>query len=364
MHRIFHPLGHFEFPRAYADEAILFDSRVFVIFNRPEHLRMYVDSIIRSLGRDRVVGIDHFDHLLESMQESYLDRGPLIHAIRNRRSNLMISIRDIHFGMIGDLFQETIMVDLDRYVSQVNTQIHQHLIKNFEHQVRCLVSQEAQEFFDDYIAGPAPNNFDAMGDFLRLCASRSHGIDFPFKELAEETRAMGMLGKVFFRDIYDEWIGKTRATTSKQPILPKQVPQAAVTKIDDQTSELLLQLETLVQTFVKNEFKVSLHYSDQTRSLNEERMLSKEQKIEELKSHMVVLLTSYQSSFRTWFDVFWERLDPEALKNVPGIGSNVKKLWSEYAARANLIDTAYAEDHFHEVAARVFMDTWKSQRRQ
>ncbi len=356
MHKMFHPLGHFQFPRTFAEEPILYDSRVFVIFNKPEHLRLYVDAMIRSLAKDCVVGIDHIDHLLQSLQECYLDRGPLIHAIRNRRANLVVSIRDIHIQMIHDLFKEMAVLELDRYVTEVNHEIHARLLKNFEHNVRCLVSNEAREFFNEFIVQPSPNNIDALEDYLNLCANRSHGINFPFKELAEETRAMGMLGKAFFRDVYDEWIGKTKATTSKQPIVTR-APNP-----ENQQIDVLIQLETLVQTFVKNEFKVSLHYSDQTRSLTEERMLTQEQKIEELKSHMVVLLTAYQSSFRHWFDTFWPRLEPESLKQVPGVGNNAKKLWAEYVNRANLIDTAYAEDHFHEVAARVFMDMWKSRR--
>lgn len=357
MHRVFHPLGQFEFPREFADEPTLYDSRVFVIFNQPEHLRLYVDAMIRALARDCVVGIDHLDHLLESLQECYLDRGPLIHAIRNRRAILMLAIRDINLDMIRDLFRDAVTIDLDRYVSEVSTSIHEQLIKNFEHRVRCLVSNDARDFFNEFIVQPAPNNIDALEDFLNLCVTRSHGIDFPFKELAEETRAMGMLGKAFFRDIYDDWVGKAKTTTSKQPIVQRSAPP-----VENQTLDLLLQLETLIHTFVKNEFKVSLHYSDQTRSITEERLLTQEQKIEELKSQMVVLLTAYQSSFRHWFYDFWSRIDPEQLKKIPGVGNNAKKLWTEYAARANLIDTSYAEDHFHEVAARVFMDMWKSQK--
>ena len=132
----------------------------------------------------------------------------------------------------------------------------------------------------------------------------------------------------------------------------------------DHAQDLVLQLETLVQTFVKNEFKFSLRYSDQTRSMTEERFLSRDQKIEELKSQMVVLLTSYQVSFRRWFDAFWAKVGPEGIKTTPGVGNNSKKCWSEFLSRTNLVDTAYAEDHFHEIAARVFMEMWRSQKKQ
>lgn len=356
MHQVFHPLSGIKIKGVSKSQTQLFDTRVFVVFNPLSQLSQYVEVIIKATQSPGLVGIDHFDHLLTSLQEGQIDRGPLIQAIRHPQSKVVLALREEDTRMVQSLFPRLARVDLDRYVAEVRKDIHLRLLKNFEHKIQCLLSPEARQFFFDHIVKPAPNNIDAMEDFLALCVSKSYGIDFPFRELNEETRVVGMLGKTFFRDLYDEWVGRASATQEQRIVIQKASP-------DDRARDLVLQLETLVQTFVKNEFKFSLRYSDQTRSISEERFLSVDQKIEELKSQMVVLLTSYQVSFRRWFDAFWEKVGPEAIKAVPGVGNNAKKSWSEFLSRTSLVDTAYAEDHFHEIAARVFMEMWRSQKK-
>lgn len=360
MHRIFHPITDFKLASSFNSEPILFDSKVFLVFNEANQLSFYLERIVEALGQHGLVGIDHFAHLLQVMQEERYDRGPLIQAIRERKAHLILTLNEENVEMIKGLFHGTFLLDLDKYIEEVRTDIYAHILKQFEHRVKCLVSPRAKEFFMEFIVKPAPSNFAAMEDFLALCASQSHGIDFPFQELSQETRSSGLLGRNFFRDIYDEWVGRTRTSTNRQIIVPKESAKSlGETKA---MLDLLLQLETLIQTFVKNEFKVSLYYSDQTRSLEDERYLTRNQKIEELKTQLVVLLTSYQSSFEKWFETFWGRVGPEAIKANPSSGGSAKKLWEEYVNRAGLIDAPYAVDHFHEIAARIFMEVWRSKK--
>lgn len=356
MHRVFHPMSDVTVCDDIQDKPKLFDSSVFLVFNSPTQIKPFVETIQKALTKPGLVGLDHFGHLLETMQEEYVDRGPLIKAIRTHHAHVILAVQEENQSMIQRLIPEAEWFNLDQYVNEVRDQIVEHFLVNFERRVQCLIGPEARSFFYEHIVKPAPINLVAMRDYLNLCLNKSHNIDFPFKELSEETRVVGMLGRRFFRDAFDEWMGRTKATS--QHAVPQESEKAR-----DLHMELLLQLETLVQAFVKNEFKVSLHYSDQTRSLTEQRFLTVEQKIEELKSHMVVLLTSYQASFRRWFDDFWQRISPESLKMVDGVGSSPKKLWNEFVARSGVIDTAYAEDHFHEIAARVFVEVWRSQKR-
>jgi len=361
IQKVFHPITEVPLASSLAEEPMLYDSRVFLVFNPAKSLGFYLEKIRQSLLKPGLVGIDHFGHLLSTMQEENFDRAVLIEAIRNRKSHLILSMNETNTGMIKGLFQGTFQLDLDKYIEEVVGEIHAALLKQFEYRVKCLISPQAKEYFQEFIVKPMPHNFAAMEDFLALSASKSHGIDFPFQELSQETRSSGMLGRSFFRDIHEEWVGRSRTSTHR-PILAPKLDQQREKHEHKHMLDLLGQLENLIQTFVKNEYKVSLYYSDQTRSLEEDRFLSRDQKIEELKTQLVVLLTSYQSSFEKWFDLFWGKIGPEAIRNQPGMGSSPKKLWDEYLARTNLIDTPYAVDHFHEVAARIFMEIWRSQK--
>ena len=344
LHRIFFPSNPL-YPEF--SKRILYDSKVFLILNSEKKLQRFTQSIIRDLGSKDLVGVDHIDHLLMNLQNNGIERGPLIQALKKPSSKVLIALDMENRSMVSGLLNSPHIHYLGNYLDQVRDQIYIKLLREFEVRVHCFLSSAAREFIKEVVIDPSPDNISAIKDFLDFAYRKAGNIDFPFHELATQTLASGQLGKAYFMDIYSDWVGLSRGQQQAKTQSPDE---------EDPFRLFAFQLEELVQAFSKNALKIGLHYSDQTSSLKDFRNLSTDEKLLQLKSQIVCLLTAYQHGFQRWFPTLWRGIDPDELKKQ---SNNVRKLWQMFEERADLIDEAYAEDQFNESTSRVFQEIYR-----
>jgi len=343
LQHVFHPESNFYQKK---DDFILYDSRVFLILNSDKKLERFMASLIRDLSLKDFVGIDHLDHLLMNLQDLGIDRGPLIQALKKPVAHVLIGLDMENRSMISGLLDSPKILYLGTYLDQVREDLYKILLRRFELKVKCMLSSDARHFIQQFVIDPSPDNIASICDFLDLATRRAQGIDFPFHELSSATLAGGQLGRRFFQALYEDWVG-----VGKGHALEEEDPLA-----EDPFKTFAYQLEDLVQAFSKNALKIGLHYSDQTRSLRDHRNLNEEEKLQQLKSQIVCLLTAYQHAFQKWFPGFWNPLSPDELRRA---GSNPRKLWQMFEERAELIDEPYAEDQFNEATSRVFQELYR-----
>jgi pSer/pThr/pTyr-binding forkhead associated (FHA) protein len=344
IHRIFLP-GSPLYPQF--RNRVLYDSKVFLILNDEKKLKRFVHSIIRDLGKKDLVGIDHIDHLLVNLQHIGIERGPLLQALKNATAKTIIALDMDNRTMVSGLLQSPDIHFLGNYLDEVRDRLYSKLLSDFESRIKCFLSNDARSFIKEVIIDPSPDNISAIKDYLDFAAKKAGNIDFPFHELATETLANGQLGKAFFIDVYSDWIGISKGKLQNQ----------STSSEEDSFRLFAVQLEELVQAFSKNALKIGLHYSDQTRSLEENRNLDSEEKLQQLKSQIVCLLTAYQHGFQRWFPTLWRGINPDELRKQ---SSNTRKLWQLFEEKAGLIDEAYAEDQFNEATSRVFQELYRN----
>ncbi len=314
------------------------DPKAFLFFNAPSKLAGYAWRAGEMLDQGEFLVIDHFDEMLLAMQHENIDRGSLFRQLRKHRGPVVLCVNKENMELIDTHVGSFNILDMDEHLEPRLPNIHQSFLRGFENRIKGVLSPRAKRFFLDKVAAADPYNLGGIKEFLRLCAGRAQVIDPTFSELGQETRASGLLGEGCFKDVYNTWLNKSHGVS------------------DGREEAVLEQLEKLFHEFARHLFNVHLRYSDQSRSFLEPGRLSRNQKLEELKSHMIYMFSSLQSGFSTWFQEFWMKLDPEIIRYESGDGSNPKKLWAEYCQRTRTLDADYAEDLFNQTLSRVFLE--------
>ncbi len=336
--------GHRISAKLNAGPVSMFDPRAFLFFNAPVKLKPYLSGMLEALHAPQLVVVDHFDELLLQLQGQNVDRAPLFEAVRRRAGPTILCLRRENLEMIENRVGTLAKVDLNGHLKAHLPALYGNLLSAFERRYRGILSERARAFFNEKVAAADPYNLGGMKDFLTLCAGKADTIDSSFADLGESTRALGRLGDACFRDVYDAWLRK-----------PDR--QAAV-KGSGAADKTLRQIEELFHNCAKHLFNVHLRYGDQTRRFDEAGRLTRDQKLDELKSHLVAMFSTLQSSFPQWFETFWMKLDPVVIRHEAG-SANAKRLWDAYVANTKNIDSDYAQDLYHEAIARVFLETLK-----
>jgi len=325
-------------PSFYTGPRTFLDPKAFLFFNAPGKLSGYAFRMGETLTQNEFLIVDHFDEMLLAMQQENIDRGRLFRQLRNHGGPVILCVNKENMELIDTHIGSFNILDLDEHLTPLLPNIHESFLQGFENRIKGLLSPRAKRFFLDKVAAVDPYNLGSIKEFLRLCAGRTQVIDPTFSELGEETRATGLLGEGCFKDVYNTWLNRSHRAS------------------DGREEAVLEQLEKLFHEFAKHLFNVHLRYSDQSRSFLETGRLSRNQKLEELKSHMIYMFSSLQSGFSTWFQEFWMKLDPEMIRMETGDSNHPKKLWAEYCERTRTLDADYAEDLFNQILSRVFLE--------
>jgi hypothetical protein len=321
------------------------DPKAFLFYNHPSKLSAYAFRAREMIQRGEFLVIDHFDNMLLAMQSENLDRAGLIKTLRSHTGPVILCVRKENMELIDTHLGTVNILDLDHHLEPMLKQFHERFLISFEKRVEGILSPKAKRFFHEKVAALEPYNFGSLKEFLILCAGRAEAINPTFSELGEETRESGLLGVTTFKDVYDQWMrahGKAPSGGEKE-------------------TEVLVQLERLLHEFTKQAYNVHLRYGDQTRGFEDPGRLSRNQKLDELKSHLVYLFSSFQGGFGQWFQEFWMRLDPDVIQ-AENPGANAKKLWSEFRERTKTMDNDYAEDLYSESLAKVFLECMRTRK--
>ncbi|CAM2067601.1 FHA domain-containing protein [Sulfidibacter corallicola] len=330
-------------PEAFkVDDKLLFDPQLFQAMENKETFDSYVERVGGAIRSGGVVGIDHVDALLMQFQESEDRQHELFKALREPEGTLIFALKKENLDMVTSAVDNLKVIEMDRYMEEVLPRIYENLINQFEKRTQKTLSKEARQFIVDRVASESPYDLGRLRSFLVLCQVQIEEQNaFPINTGGESSR----LGEAFVREIHESWAGALVASGDTVGV----------------EEEVLRQVENLVHNFAKHILKVHISYGDQTRHFYDSGRMSREEKLGELKFHLVNLLSTYESSFRKWFEQFWARVDPEVLRKELN-STNPKKLWSEFENHARHIDVDYAEDHFHEFFGHRFLETWRSQK--
>jgi len=349
-------------PKALTGARAYFDPKTF--FQLPNQLMVadYLAGIRASIDKPELTVIDHLDVLTDALEERELRPDQILTAIaRSRFPLIVVASRNTTMSRAAALGDHQVL-DLNHYLGNVIGTCQNALLNGFSEGLEVAVDEGTRKFFKSKVVGSDRYNLRAQKEYIDLCTNRFRQIDLSLARIGDETVSMGGMGTAIFREVFDQWMDRPRAETpleeltqhfelSEMPADAEQVEAATVDHIED-----------LIHNFAKHVFKVSLSYSDRTTSLNAKGRLSRIEKLAELQEHVVFLISAFQSAFPAWFEELWMKLDPEMIREDLGRPAGAKKLWTEYETRSRNIDTAYAEDLFHQTAAKFFLEALRSKK--
>ena len=338
----------------------LFDPKTFLYFAPKKKLNSYVASIVAAMGQPGVVGIDHFDYLLTLMEQNGINKDELIQTA-HLPSALLILASDSASALITSqmiLGMETINVE--GYPASLLFPSMEKLFTAFTANTSYELSMQTKSFLTQEFTRDSKVDIKELRSFLNLCATRLAEVPPEVLESLDCTSPDLTVSQYFFEEVLAEF-----RLEHGGPINQEETPPPLEEGNEEMDSaelrEFILQIELLIQTYVREEFKMRLSYSDKTQSISESRILSEAEKMDELKAYMILLLSAYRESFQKWFKNFWFNLEPDNIRITTKQGTTPKKLWMEYLSRTKNIDLSLAEDEFSEATAEVFKDAWRNQ---
>jgi len=334
-----------------------FDPKIYLSVFTPRKIENYIDRVIGSIRKPGLTVIDHFDVLLRSLKKRKLDMGPLLRAVKSGASPLILVVGQQLIASLSRHFDKAETVDMTPYIESVLPAVHRALIMDFEKQVRVL-NKRGKRYFLEKVVADHRTNIRALRDFVDSAIRRGNEIDFNLARTGDETTSMSMMGEAIFKETQEaRYVSRVlEEPVLEEPVIepaPVQREQTVAPPEADIADEMLDQIEELFHTFSKQFFQVSLRYSDRTEKLSEKKRLTREKKLQEMKAHLIHLITVYQTAFPIWFEDFWLKLDPEMIRADLGRKATAKNLWTELEERTHKIDTSYAEDLFHQTGARI-----------
>ena len=341
---------------------ILLDIRAFLTFHGTGELKAFLKKVYWGLKHSPLVGIDHFDELLTAMKEELIDSADLFSAIHERNGSLILATTlgsNLKPGQIHGAHR----LDAVAYTTLFRQATLEALISRFERDSGFRLSADNRKWLNEQLWDLAVN-FHRVREILDLGASRARDALehfqkwFPADPVGEEVE----------RNLFEGFLNRQAQQILEAPVAPPPpTPPEAIPVLSapdpGSVMDFVYQVEDFIKTFVEEEFHLGLDYTDRSYSIRESGILTQEEKLLQLKSFLVFLLSSYRESFRIWFQKFWNQLDPQTLRSLAGVGNNPKRLWQEFHQRAGKIDMALAEDQFIEAAAESFRRSWREARR-
>ena len=342
----------------------LMDIRTFLTFHTLSELPIFIKKIILALDKAPLVGIDHFDELLEIMKRELLDHDSLLSAIHQRNCQLIIAAKR------SDAFRQiklhgTRRLDVGTFSLLLRQSVLEAMMHRFERESGFRISAANRKWLNEKLWDMAANCHNVR-EIFDIAVSRSRDALEQRQKWAPSDSTKEELELYFFESILKVKSAESKAVEPAKPLPPPTPPEAIpVLRAPDPGSvmDFVYQVEDFIKAFVEEEFHLGLDYTDRTYSIRESGLLNQEEKLQQLKSFLVFLLTSYRESFRVWFQKFWNQIDPQVLRSYSNIGNNPKKLWAEFQQRAGKIDMALAEDQFIEMAAEAFRRSWREAKR-
>lgn len=354
-----------------------FDIRTFAFFYTMERLPEWVRRIGQALANPGLVCIDHSADLLDALRGQPVHRESLVQAIHQRRAHLIMAAPSANVDAMRQTIHGMEAINVERFLFGEHLQTIQHHLKQFETHIPYKLSSEVKTYLIDTFTETTAPDLQEFRFFLDFCVARLRdipsfvldGIDAKSKQPLELRFFEEMVSRwrQFFAPAQAESFAAIDVAASMELPDEDMVDQAPpLPDPDDFSGEyraFAVQLEQFVRTFASEAFRFSITYSDRTRTLDQSGRLTEPEKLAELKRLIVAMLSSYQESFRTWFDRFWQELEPSQLQASAKVGNNARKLWDAYKSLAKKIDTSLAEDQFGEQAAKAFNKHWQALKR-
>ena len=325
----------------------LVDCRILLASENDFKVNARLHEVLDRMTRPCLTILDHFDELLTYLKRDQYD---LFLSVGKKVSRplypTIIVIRDENLDMIDDSLKMEQRVDMNLCLQPLLPEIYSLLLHDHEKRLNDLLSVEAKNFFLSKVAKRFPYNFRVLGEFLEISVMRNKSFAVSRSDMNGQTYKFGRIGEVGFRETYNDWLKKTTPQSEPAPRIPLAPPVHQESSLTADR-KFIEQVESLFQKFSSEMFKIPLNYSDGTKLLNTGGRLSREQKLDELKEHLVRVFIALHSTFRLWFQAFWKRIAPEYI--IQKVGKrNHKKLWDEYEARTKYVDASYAEEIFQQ----------------
>lgn len=344
---------------------VLVDIRTFLSFHQVKELPRFLKKTTIALGKAPLVGVDHFDELLEVMKQELIDPESLFQAIHQRNCDLVIVTSRQGSFKKGTLHGVR-RLDVASFSLLLRQSVIDALIRKFERESSFRISAENRKWLNEQLWDMA-NNYHSIRQVFDLAAAQARDALEQRQKWSPGEPVKEELEKFIFQKIIEDTTSDApKVVEVSKPLPPPTPPESipALTSPDPgSVMDFVYQVEDFIKAFVEEEFHLGLDYTDRTYSIRESGILTQKEKLQQLKSFLVFLLSSYRESFRVWFQKLWNQIDPQVLKSLSGVGNNSKKLWQEYQQRAGKIDMGLAEDQFIEAAAEAFRRSWREAKR-
>ncbi|MDJ0836172.1 MAG: FHA domain-containing protein [Acidobacteriota bacterium] len=339
-----------------------FDPKTFFYLQSPQLAGDYLETILQSIHGGCLTVIDHLDVLLEHLSIRGNGDRELLRAVANTHTPLILVLDRESLSRYERQFGNHEVFDFRQYLRGILGRIHNAMLDEFEHQMEAILAEDAKLFFMRRVVAGERYNLRTQWEFISLCLRRCKQIDYGLGRLEAKTASIGGIGEAIFHEVFENWlnrpapVGTDSIAFESLAQLPEPEPEPPPASEAD--AAILDQIEELFYNYAQHIFNMTLRYSDQTTRLNKQGRLTREQKLDELKEHLVHMVGAFQAVFPAWFEEWWMKIDPEVIQ--AEIGASPKALWEAYKNRTQHIDTSLAQDQFHKTAARIFLETIQS----
>ena len=359
LEQCFHALPKVNIPCFRDKNKRIFDPEMFLVFHEVADLVPYINTIIKALREQSVIGIDHFGTLLHLMHQHHIEDTPLIRCLNRRKYPTMLAVGSNHLKRVKTVLEDPCVLYMDQHVRESNPDILDTFLRNFEEESKRALSPHAERYLVTLLTR---FNFTAAKTFLDFCVDRLRNLNFFYKELTPENGKQEQLSEAFFRTMHDRWCGTLDSTTGKPPrdseMDSLELSLSGVFSDDELEApgfqdEFPQKLETLLNELLARNFKTALTFPDGTRSLGERGALGHVEKRDHLLLQLELIFSGFRSGFVHWLKLFLKDIDPAVLRGEVGREPNV--LWEEFMSRFDSFDKRNIRDHYLEMARKVFL---------
>lgn len=344
----FHALPKVDVPHFHNSDKRIFDPEVFLIFNEVADLAPYVNRIIKHLRSDELIAIDHFGFLMQLMERHHIESSPLVATIKRRGVATILSTREEHLDQIRDSFPRSIVINLNEFIDKVKYDILKNIVLNFESEVRCPISEEANLFLNGELL--KHYNLASIRAYFEFCQERIRTTSSLYRDTNPE-RKEKQLSKAFFQSNLDHWASPFRGYQEhRHPLLtaitPLQTPivepsPSALAMPSPADIDLAKRIEEVLGRFLRNQLRSDLIYANGVPSLAQ--MADPAIAQSELLAALEALLTSFGIGFSNWLDSFLLEVDPKRAE-----AATTQERWDDFVAWFEGLDRNFARDHFLE----------------
>ncbi len=357
LKQCFHALAKVDIPLFKSGDKRIFDPQLFSLFNTMDAFDDYYAQIVEELNSDKIIGIDHFDHLTKMMESRNKNIEALIELMIDRDNVTVVALDSKLLPSHQHWFQQVGLIHLDDYLGKVKRDILNNLIDLFERDTKYRLDDAARKLLRQKLL--RRTNFMAVEAFFDFCRIRLESLSFLYSEVNfVMPKGRPTISAAFFGTMLEEWenarFGAELSVTQSVEVGSTGKHRAITERFPSYRNgegSLCLRLERSMRNFLEKHFGQVLVNA----TFDSMKELEGADREHAVKERLRLLLESIDESFVYWHRGYSKDMSPDNIAGSVAIEDDAEVLWSEYSYRFQMMDEHFLSEKFFDEFGRVFL---------